>query len=446
MKNYASFRIENNEIALHAGKISLKYSLDEELWFEEMIRFNIEDVSPDVDHEALQRAVDALHIAGGVSYYKTCCPKKIVLVKQELTKSQAASWTTLYEQGLGEFFFRNKIDFRGLINFSALKGTTPRTTAMKEVRPPLKRKRRVLVPFGGGKDSIVTAELLKKMDCDAVLFRMNAHSRISELSHIAGLPLLSVERRLSPALFKLNADGALNGHVPITAYVTFLSVIAALLFDFDDIVFSNESSASEGNTEYLGCTVNHQWSKGIQAEELIKKYIANHITNHVRVFSLLRPWSELKITERFSSFPQYFSTFTSCNTNWKIERKEGTPLWCGACPKCAFVFACLSAFLPKKTLEGIFGQDLFSNEELVPLFRELLGLAGSKPFECVGSPEETQAAFFLAHKRGEHEKSPAMQMFLTEDLPMMKNPETIVANALTQKKEHSVPPEYLALL
>lgn len=64
-----------------------------------------------------EAALFALHLAGGTSYYKTCCPKEIEVQSGKLNADQAAFWNTVYERGLGEFFYQNQIDFRKLIQF-----------------------------------------------------------------------------------------------------------------------------------------------------------------------------------------------------------------------------------------------------------------------------------------------------------------------------------------
>lgn len=43
----------------------------------------------------------------------------------------------------------------------------------------------------------------------------------------------------------------------------------------------------------------------------------------------------------------------------------------------------------------MFGGNLADREDLLPLFEELLGLKNFKPFECVGTPEESRAALEL---------------------------------------------------
>ncbi|MDR0651143.1 MAG: hypothetical protein LBG59_07290 [Candidatus Peribacteria bacterium] len=59
----------------------------------------------------------------------------------------------------------------------------------------------------------------------------------------------------------------------------------------------------------------------------------------------------------------------------------------------------MRAFLPAETVNAIFEKNLFADEVLLPLFRELLGIEGCKPFECVGTNEEMLVALKLVDER-----------------------------------------------
>ncbi|MDO8468409.1 MAG: hypothetical protein Q7S29_01485 [Candidatus Peribacter sp.] len=438
MKQFQTFIFDSCALDAEAGKIELRYSLDDEVFFTETLLLP-EDYQLQAPSAEQDAALAALHLIGGISYFKTCLPKKIEIRAGSLTQQQAQFWNTVYTKGLGEFFFKNQIDFRGLINFPA-GPLTPALSPRESVAQSAGRGARLLVPIGGGKDSTVTAELLKKAGYDVTLFRIGKHPLIEQTAKIAGLPLLTVERHLAPELFKLNAEGALNGHVPITGYLSFLSIVIAELYGFHAVVMSNERSANEGNVDYLGEQINHQWSKSLECERLLQQY-ARGIGTNVEYFSLLRPLSELSIVQMFSTLPQYFSCVTSCNTNWKIANRK-SPIanrWCGNCPKCAFAFAMFAAFLPEKTLQEIFGKNFFNEESLLPFYRQLLGLEGFKPFECVGTIEETAAAFLLAEKRGESDTSKAMQIFLKEVKPTINDGKKLIEECLRPSSDHCIP-------
>jgi hypothetical protein len=430
MKQYSSFLFDSHSFDPATGKIALNYALDDDLKFTETL--TLPQPIPKPSSSAFERALHALHLIGGMSYYKTCVPKTMEIRTTSLSNEQAAFWNEVYENGLGEFFFKNEIDFRGLIQF-------PSGAAKPFEGKQPKEGKKLLVPIGGGKDSIVTIKLLQNAGCDITLLRVGGHPVIDRIAGELGLPLLTVKRELSPLLFRLNAEGALNGHVPITAYLSFLALAVAELHGFDAVVMSNERSANVGNVEFHGKEINHQWSKSLVFERMLRDYAAQWIGTGVEYFSLLRPWSELRITQQFVTDPSFLPLTTSCNANWRILKEKPKELWCGQCPKCAFVFTLYAAFLPKDTVVQTFGKDLFTDPNLLPLYKQLLGAEGFKPFECVGTHEETAAAFLLARDHGEWNGSAAMELFERDVLPTIKDPKRLIADALAPSSDHCVP-------
>ena len=319
-------------------------------------------------------------------------------------------WNKIYSIGLGEFYFKNKIDFRGMVNF-------PYSENLRLISDNIISHKRALVAIGGGKDSIVTAELLKskKIEFDAfVVETQNDFSVTDEVISKMSIDKVNIRRNIDEKLFELNKiPNVLNGHIPVSAIYAFLGVFAAVLYGYDSVITSNERSANYGSVEYLGKMINHQWSKSEEFEKMFRDYVHETVSKGINYFSLLRPMSELAIAYQFSKFPKYFQIFTSCNTNFRIN-KIANFLWCGRCAKCAFVFLVLSAFLDKKTCLDIFGNNLLDNVWLLDTYRELLGIKGLKPFDCVGSPDEVRAAFYLIHKKVEFKSSCAVLMFQKE--------------------------------
>jgi hypothetical protein len=439
---YQTFTIGPVEWDRRERQIRLHYALDDALQFVEVLQLPADAELIDEDPADLQPLLEALLLAGGVSYYKTCCPRTIRLHELRLHPDQASFWHDVYEKGLGEFFVRNDIDFRGLIRFPS----DASVSAPTPVNQPEPEQRRILVPVGGGKDSAVTVRLLQEAGVPLTLLRIGGHPLIERYVEETNLPCLTLERRLDSQLFTLNQQGALNGHVPITAYVWLASLITARLTGHTDVALSNEASANEGNITYLGLEVNHQWSKSLEFERDLQAYLHRWTGTPLRTYSLLRPFSELRIAELFSTQTLDLPLCTSCNRNWKIAGDRPTEKWCGTCPKCAFVGLLLSAFIDRRRLTAATSMDPLANTENLPLYRELLGLEGQKPFECVGTPEETAAAFLLTHQQRDWDDTPAMQMFLTECLPHLKNPKELIASAKDTLHPHALPADMASLL
>ncbi len=447
MKEYSTFIFDSYDWDPGEGVIRLRYSLDDEVRFTETLTLPSSDAWPrpvSYRPEEMARALFALHLIGGISYFKTCLPKTIEIRSGGLTPDEAAFWTQVYEHGLGEFFFQNDIDFRGLIQFPSIAKKV--VAAVSDEARDSWKGMRVLIPIGGGKDSLVTTELLRAQRQSCTLFRMGQHPLIDVTAETAHLPLLSIKRALSPELFALNADGALNGHVPITAYLSCVTVVMALVYGFDAVAMSNERSADEGNVAFKGMEINHQWSKSLAFERAFQEYLEKSVTRKVSYFSLLRPLSELTIAKLFVQHRQYLRLFTSCNKNWKLVGEKPDKRWCGTCPKCAFSYALLAAFLPRKDLAAVFGGDFFNAPELQTLYAELLGLEGHKPFECVGTPEETAAAFLLAHRQGDYEDTAAMKLFVEKILPGIADGDALIAKVLAPSADHAIPKAFLPAL
>ena len=371
-----------------------------------------------LSHNTLAKAkpaFDFLALALGVSYWKTFCPKKIEIPFISLSKWQADFWNTVYTKGLGEFFYKNKIDFRDLVNFpTSGERTVIDLTYHNCDRLDLSQQNKTLVLLGGGKDSLVSAELLRGEGREFSFFSLGNFPLIKETAEISGAELITLKRVIDPKLLELNKrPDVYNGHVPISLIYSGTAILTALIYGFNKVIISAESSASYGNVEYLGETINHQWSKSEEAEKLLRNYFSNFISGNVVFRSIIRQFSELEVAELFSKYPKYFDVFSSCNKNFLITKNKSNKKWCGECPKCAFVFAILAPFIPKSKLVSIFGKNLFADDKLLPTYRELLGLEAVKPFECVGTPEEVALAFLLSHKKGEYKEDVAMKQFVS---------------------------------
>lgn len=419
--SFQAFIFEGYDFFESDKKVILRYSFDSEVFFEEEFVFDFEFVDG-YTKQTLDAALFGLWVMVGISYFKTVLPPVIKFKSGGLNQVQKDFFEKVYLHGLGEFFYTNGIDPRGKINFEVGSGKWEgemKGAIGSEFRVPNFELHGSIVPIGGGKDSLVTAELLKESGEDFETFTVKPTPLLDHVCEKIGKPQLRVFRKISPQLLKLNEQGALNGHVPITAILSFLSVVTAVLRGKKNIIFSNEASAEEGNVEFHGFSINHQYSKTLEFERDFQEYVSTFICSDIQYFSLLRPLAELRVAQVFCSkiFQKYKKDFSSCNRNFHFGsnnmsvpktplsppfvRGEKRVIWCGECPKCGFVFAIFSPFLPREELINLFGKNLFTDPEMGQIFRELLGLEGIKPFECVGSVEEVRQALRLARGTGE---------------------------------------------
>lgn len=407
--------------------------------FTDTLIFPTSQSSSDVPQDLFDRVLDNLSLILGTSYYKLFCPPTIELQTIRLNQDQAAFWNTVYTKGLGEFFYKNKIDFRGLVAFPVSEGTPAAPIAFE-------RKDRSLVGIGGGKDSIVAAELLKEHHKPISAFVVNEHPIRNQTIEVMQVNKVTVTHKIDPLLLELNKrEDAYNGHVPVSAHYAFTGLLTALLCDYRYVIVSNEQSANYGNTDYLGEEVNHQWSKSLKFESMFQEYVRTYLTPSVVYFSLLRPYTELAIAQKLTKYPQYFPVFSSCNRNFKIQPGQNKR-WCGECAKCAFSFIMLAAFLPKEQVVQLFGKNLLADESLLQTYKELLGTAEIKPFDCVGTPDEVRAAFSLAKNLSDYKDDPVMQYFTASVLQHLPDVEALEKQALQPAGEHLVPESFTEVL
>jgi len=325
-----------------------------------------------------------------VSYWKAACPHQVVISPHFLNEEQVNWWKKLYFHGLGEFFYLNNID----PDFDEFMSITTGEDFLKKVTTELEDDK-VLVPIGGGKDSIVTLELLNNSEIEVIPMIVNPREASIRTINIAGYnetQSVIVKRTIDPLLLELNSKGFLNGHTPFSALLAFTGALSCLISGVSNIALSNESSANESTVP--GSKINHQYSKTYEFESDFNFYAKKYLHNSINYFSFLRPINELQIAKLFSGFDQHFDSFRSCNVGSKKD------IWCGNCSKCLFTFIALSPFVNRKNLISIFGKDMLKDLSLQHIFDELTGIADVKPFECVGTPEEVVAALSAVYQKG----------------------------------------------
>lgn len=398
----ARFRYLPLEVDAEAGVLRCRYDLDGRV-FEEQITLG---QPADWSDPAVIEAARLVHLLAGVSYFKAGAPPVLDLGDVPIRPGEAEFLRGYYEDGLGEFAYRNGIELTVAVVGGADAGPAP----VARVRPG-----RPLIPFGGGIDSIVTVdEVLARPGVDAALFvvsrtgdRFDAIERAAE---VTGLPVLRAERALDPQILRSAELGFLNGHVPVTGILSAIAVLTAVADGHDAVVMSNEWSASSGNVRVGDRVVNHQHSKSLAFETALRAVVQGAIVDGPDYFSLLRPWSELAIAERFARLDAFHGTFRSCNRAFHIDPAQRATTWCGRCDKCCFIDLILAPYLSAAALGAVFGgSEPLDQADLLPAFRTLLGFGDDvKPFECVGDEGECRTAAVLAGDRPDRLRNPVL--------------------------------------
>jgi len=388
--------------------------------------------------QAADAALRLLHLIAGVSYYKAAVPEGIRIDDYAIDADTAALLELIYLNGLGEFAYRNGLDLHGRLRFPQSGSTAP--------APALGLREHALVAIGGGKDSLVSIEALRTLGIEQTVTWIGGSQLIQACAARTGLPTLNIGRQLAPELFDYNRQGAWNGHIPVTVVNSAIMVFAAVLLGVDQVVFSNERSASYGSIIIaddgtVTGEVNHQWSKGWACEQAFGDHVQKHVAADLRYYSLLRPLSELAVARQFAKSDRYDAHFSSCNRNFHLLGERPTNRWCGVCPKCHFVFLALAPFMPKPRLVAIFGRNLLDDPAQTGGFDALLEYQDHKPFECVGEGRESRAAMNALATRPEWREDALVERFAQDILPQLDSADLRIEPLLVLDDEQRIPPQ-----
>ena len=454
--------------AYAAGVAELVYAFDDGPELVERVEFPQAPALPSQRSDAFAAALRLLHLIAGVSYYKAGVPEAISIDGAALDAQTAEFLDATYRNGLAEFAYQNRLNLRERKLFLLPAGEggaqrrmrVPDSVAIESFpnrHPPFGHllpvgegkdvvlQRRSLVAIGGGKDSLVSVEMLKSVREPMTAAWVGNSDLIAACAARTGLPTLNIGRTLAPELFEYNRLGAWNGHIPVTAINSAILLCAAILYGHDAVIFSNERSASAATLEYDGQTVNHQWSKSLDFERALRGWVRSHVGADLDYFSLLRPWSELAVTREFARSTRYDDVFSSCNRNFRIRGERPADRWCGQCPKCHFVFLALAPFVVKPRLLAIFGRNLLDDAALAGGFDALLEYRNHKPFECVGEGRESRAAMLALSRRPEWREDAIVARFAETILPQLDRAELVIEPLLQPNAAHFLPMRLLSL-
>ncbi len=432
------FRFMRCAFDTQTGVAQLVYAFDDGPELTETVTLPGAPFALDAQREAAaQRALRLLHLIAGVSYYKAAVPSGIRIDDYSIDAETAALLEEIYHNGLGEFAYRNGLELRGKIRF-------PVAASNAAAAPTLGLRTHALVAIGGGKDSLVSIEALRAEGVEQTVTWIGGSQLIAACAAHTGLPTLNIGRQLAPQLFDFNRQGAWNGHIPVTAVNSAIMAFAAVVSGVDQVVFSNERSASYGSMIVsadgtVTREVNHQWSKGWGFESAFGTYLQTHVAADLQYYSLLRPLSELAVARQFAKTDRYDAHFSSCNRNFHILGERPTSRWCGVCPKCHFVFLALAPFLPKLRLVGIVGRNLLDDAAQQAGYDALLEYGDHKPFECVGEGRESRAAMATLAQRAEWREDVLVKRFANQIAPQLDAGEWVIEPLLALSNEHRIP-------
>lgn len=411
-EDYSEFRYKSATFS--AEDFSWRFEF--EMWspsksekFFETVCFTPVREGHDVDWPRVRSLAVMLGAVLGLSYYKSAAPPVYRVMVEGISEAGLGFLSKVLTHGLAEFAYKN--DFPGLLETELVCDPIPSEPwdegdHMSPTGDPL-------VPIGGGKDSVVTVELLAAARMHPVQFAVNPNKVIFRVARIKGYPMLTVQRGLDQKLLDINSNGALNGHVPVTAMNSLIALVQARIIGLGPVVMSLEASASEPTLEWEGEEVNHQWSKSEVAEKLLQDMLGPQAgLSSSAYFSLLRPYSELQIARYFSALSEYHPVVTSCNRAFRQGVEDAR--WCRNCDKCRFIFLILSPFIPATTLTRMFADNLLDDPDQLEGYRALVGAHNHRPFECVGEQAESLLTFAWIANHGDWSGTEVVRSLVSE--------------------------------
>lgn len=393
----------------------------------------------DLQESAAQwSSLRSVHLALGISYYKTFLPP-VIVQPYRMDEAEAAFWNTILRHGLGEFLYVNHLQPARLAVLAPQDGTSVTAPASAGAK-----NHRALLGIGGGKDSIVAGELLKQLEIPTTGFVMATGEQLGQtkaVSDAMGVELLVVERTLDSQLFSLQEqEGGYKGHVPISLIFGLVGAVLAVATGSTDIVVANEASASIPRHSSDFGSINHQWSKSFEFERQLQSYLHEHIGAGITYWSAIRPLSSVAVAKLFANYPDYFEAFTSDNFVFRVDpAKRPNARWSLESPKSLSSFILLAPWIDEPELLRIFGRNFLNEPTLEPLFWELTGKEGLPPLDCVGTVEELVLSLNLAAKQGKFQDSRLAQLAVQRGVIHEADWQATLNKILSVQPDHALP-------
>ncbi len=395
--SYPVFRIDGARAVAHGSSVVLEFEFSAaDMSFRPIVELHglRKEEAARIETGTSRRLVRALSIIEAFSYWKAFCSPVIEVAMPFPDARELNWWRSFWPAAMGEFFYRNGIDFTG-DGFLDIRAGRDAGTRPEALSPPpasdgtAGAAQAPLIMFSGGKDSLALALALGgkgESPIDCFLYNpTGSQARLAE-SLTAGGRTLVVSREILPELLALNAANHPNGHTPYSAYLAVAATLMGYLRGSQLVLAGNSRSDDEPNVDsYLGHPVNHQWTKTHEFEKALREYRERWLPDAPVYSSPLRPLFELQIVSSLSGSIDSYLRTTSCN------RVKGTG-WCRACAKCAWVFLATAALFGLDLAVHKIGASLFGDPGLAGLYEQMAGLAGTKPFECTGTEEEVRVA------------------------------------------------------
>lgn len=253
---YGRFIYHDYEISIDNDYLNLQFvfSIEGLSYFRPSLRFPLANKERviSLEHPVFKRLCFCLGMIELISYWKLTASPELVIECSRLNDEEIKFFKTVYFNGLGEYFYLNnmKLSYDDFMNIRAKKREAVSflkslgCTCCTHLPDPIEK---VILPVGGGKDSLLSMAILEKAGINYQAFALNPNKTIESCFAFSPKKPIRVSRSLDSELLNLNAKGFLNGHTPFSALLAFVSLVTAYISSSKWIVLSNELSANEAS-------------------------------------------------------------------------------------------------------------------------------------------------------------------------------------------------------
>ncbi|KAF4133747.1 hypothetical protein GN958_ATG17084 [Phytophthora infestans] len=230
-----------------------------------------------------------------------------------LDSEQVHFWEEFYQNVLSEYLYLHGLD-RDRLHIIVDAPACEALPVLPDRKLEQHGKTKVLVPLGGGKDSLVVYQLLSSSETPCAWLHVGDRPQEFERSwrfkeivemtqNRTGTSAIRFEHDMDDKTWGRKVAGTRYqpaGH-PWAALVAFDSVLAAILGDFTHVAVGNECSANYGNNViHEGRAVNHQYDKSFEFETRAHAYIRKYLVQDLHYFSALQHLWEVQIARAFA--------------------------------------------------------------------------------------------------------------------------------------------------
>src|SRR4051812_21419655 len=207
MTKYPVFRYDSFSLEKTPSRITarFRFSIPPVIAFTPEVLFEgVRDGWFHVPDDALNNVIFHLGLVEAFSYWKATASSVIEIHAGSLGEDQIQWWHDLLIHGMGEFFYRNNIDFTPDDFVRIIPMHAKQASQAYRIPTP----ERSLLTIGGGRDSALAAALLRDSGRPFTCMMLNPSAAAKEIARqVTSNDAVIIRRSICPELLELNRLG-----------------------------------------------------------------------------------------------------------------------------------------------------------------------------------------------------------------------------------------------